>query len=459
MPPPSEAITQPAFSGSWNDFRTLVESVVDEAAFMLDAEGRIVSWGARAEKVVGYTASEIVGEHFAKLAPPEDAASPKRAQELAIAADLGRFEHEAWRVRKDGGRFWAAVAITALHDDRGKVAAFAIVLRDLTAKEAAATQLRGTHQDFHHLVDAITDYAVFMLDPSGNVATWNPGAAKAKGYRAEEILGKSFSVFYTAEDREAGKPDRVLQTVRQEGRFAEEGWRVRKDGTRFWAGVVVTALRDDQGKLIGFAKVTRDLTERRSALEQLRRSEERFRLLVENVADYAIYMLDEAGRVVTWNLGAERMKGYTASEVIGRNFECFFPESDVATGKPARELAGAKAEGRFEDEGWRVRKDGSRFWANALLTALHDAAGNLVGFAKITRDLTARRESEEKDRQLLHEQIAREMAEKSQAELRASEERYRALGKRLEIVLEGVADGITVQDASGLLVFANTAAA
>ncbi|HEU5076633.1 MAG TPA: PAS domain-containing protein, partial [Polyangiaceae bacterium] len=444
---------------SWDHCRLLVESVVDYAIFMLDAEGRVTTWNVGAEKIKGYRPDEIIGEHFSKFYTEEDLAVQKPEREIEQARAHGRVEDEGWRVRKDGSRFWANVVITALRDETGTLRGYGKVTRDLTAKKAVEDELRRAEQRFHHLVDAVSDYAIFMLDDTGHVATWNLGACRVKGYSPEEIIGKHFSTFYTPEDRAAGKPERILDTVRREGRYQEQGWRVRKDGVHFWASVVITALRDETGKLLGFAKVTQDLTDRRRAEEELRRSEERFRLIVENVVDYAIYMLDTEGCVATWNLGAERMKGYTAAEIIGQNFARFFPEEDIAAQKPARELAAAREHGRFEDEGWRVRKDGSRFWANAILTALHDARGELIGFAKITRDLTDRRNVEEKNRLLVREQTAREVAEEAEARLRESEARYRALSNRLEIVLEGVADGITVQDRTGRVVFANSAAA
>jgi PAS domain S-box-containing protein len=325
------------------------------------------------------------------------------------------------------------------------------------ARLSRAPALSWDH--YRLLVESVADYAIFMLDPNGLVVSWNLGAEKTKGYRAEEIIGHDFSKFYPAEDVAAGKPKRVLQVAAESGRYEEEGWRVRKDGSRFWASVVITALHDESGALLGFAKVTRDLSDRRRAEEELRRSEERFRLLVESVSDYAIYMLDEEGRVATWNLGAERLTGYSVAEVLGKSFAAFFPREDVAAGKPAQELSVARQQGRFEDENWRVRKDGSRFWANAILTAMHDSHGTLIGFAKVTRDLSARREAEETERHLLRERTAREVAERAELQLRESEERFRGLSRRLEIILEGVADGITAQDSSGRIVFANSAAA
>jgi PAS domain S-box-containing protein len=186
------------------------------------------------------------------------------------------------------------------------------------------------------LIDAVVDYAIYMIDPEGHVLSWNPGAVRLKGYSAEEIIGQSFSRFYTREDREAGLPDKALRTARELGRFHAEGWRVRKDGTRFWASVVVDAIRDESGKLIGFAKVTRDVTERQFAHQALVESENRYRRLVEAVVDYAIFQLDTSGRIATWNSGAQRIKGYKQSEIIGKHFSSFYTEEDRKAGVPNR---------------------------------------------------------------------------------------------------------------------------
>jgi PAS domain S-box-containing protein len=247
---------------------------------------------------------------------------------------------------------------------------------------------------FRLLVEGVRDYAIFMLDPQGRVLTWNAGAQHLKQYTAEEIVGRSFSIFYPEDARIRGFPERELEVATREGRFEDQGWRLRKDGSRFWANVVITALRDETGGLRGFGKVTRDLTEQRAVEDRLRESEARLRLLVDSVRDYAILMLEPDGKVATWNVGAEKIKGWTASEIIGRHFSVFYPPEDVASGKCEGELRAAAAFGRFEDEGWRVRKDGSRFWANVVIAAIRDA-GVLLGFAKVTRDLTDRIKAEE----------------------------------------------------------------
>ncbi|HEU4557618.1 MAG TPA: PAS domain-containing sensor histidine kinase, partial [Longimicrobium sp.] len=242
------------------------------------------------------------------------------------------------------------------------------------------------------LVESVQDYAIFALDPAGNILSWNTGAKRLKGYTRDEIVGRHFSIFYPPADLAAGKPAWELEVADREGRIEDEGWRVRKDGTLFWANVVITALRGPSGALVGFAKVTRDLTERRRAEEKLRESEERLRLLVHSVKDYAIFMLDPEGYVNSWNEGAQRIKQYSEEEIVGRHFSLFYPPESRAM--PARLLEIARREGRVEDEGWRVRKDGTRFWADVVITALRDARGELVGFAKVTRDLTERREAE-----------------------------------------------------------------
>jgi PAS domain S-box-containing protein len=246
------------------------------------------------------------------------------------------------------------------------------------------------------LVQSVTDYAIYMIDPTGIVTSWNAGAQLFKGYLEQEIIGQHFSRFYMAEDREAGLPARALYIAEHEGRFEAEGWRVRKDGSRFWANVVIDPVRDADGTLIGFAKVTRDLTERRAAEEELRRSEERFRLLVQSITDYAIYMLDPTGKVTSWNPGAQRFKGYRTEEILGEHFSRFYTEEDRATGLPERALATAESEGKFEAEGWRLRQDGSRFWAHVIIDPVRDEGGTLVGFAKITRDLTERKQAQQR---------------------------------------------------------------
>jgi PAS domain S-box-containing protein len=252
----------------------------------------------------------------------------------------------------------------------------------------------GDERRFELLVDAVTDYAIYMLDADGFVSSWNSGAQRFKGYQASEIIGEHFSRFYTDEDRAAGVPARALETARREGRFEAEGWRVRKDGARFWAHVVIDAIRDPSGNLVGYAKVTRDITDKKAAEETLRRSEERFRMLVQGVTDYAIYMLDTEGRVTNWNTGAQRIKGYDEHEIVGEHFSRFYTEEEREAGMPAKSLETAAREGRYEREGWRVRKDGTRFWASVVIDAIRAADGTLLGFAKVTRDLTERREAQ-----------------------------------------------------------------
>jgi PAS domain S-box-containing protein len=245
------------------------------------------------------------------------------------------------------------------------------------------------------LVEAITDYAIYMLDPDGIVSSWNPGAQRFKGYAADEIIGEHFSRFYQDQDRAAGLPAKSLETARNEGKFESEGWRVRKDGTKFWAHVVIDPIRGASGELVGFAKITRDLTERKFAEEELRQSEEQFKRLVQSVTDYAIYMLDSGGKVTNWNLGAQRIKQYAPDEIVGEHFSKFYTDSDRKNGEPQKALETAAREGRFEKEGVRVRKDGTEFWAHVVIDPIRDDHGAITGYAKVTRDITERRESQQ----------------------------------------------------------------
>ncbi len=264
----------------------------------------------------------------------------------------------------------------------------------MTTHDATGRALQAEER-YRLLVDAIIDYAVYMLAPDGTVVSWNPGAQRFKGYTADEIVGCNFAQFYTPADREAGLPEHGLNSAAEQGRFETEGWRVRKDGTRFWAHVIIDPIRTSTGELLGFAKVTRDLTEKRAAEESLRQSEEQLRLLIEGVTDYAIYLLSPEGLVTNWNAGAQRIKGYTPSEIVGQHFSRFYTEEDQAANRPITNLALAAREGRLEEEGWRVRKDGTRFMAHVVIDAIRDDHGQLTGFAKVTRDVTERYETQQ----------------------------------------------------------------
>ena len=265
---------------------------------------------------------------------------------------------------------------------------------------------RHAAEEFKTLIDGVTEHAIIMLDDKGRITTWNRGAERFNGYKADEIVGKDFSILYTEEARQAGHPKQLLETAQREGRCEDENWRIRKDGTRFWANVTITPIRDESGTLIGFAKVTRDLTERRLADEKLeaerneaarvlRESEEKFRLLVDQVRDYAIFFLDPAGHVMTWNAGAERINCYRADEIIGQSFFRFYLPKDVIAGVPGRLLRQAAEQGVATEEGVHLRKDGSRFWASVVITALHDHAGRLRGFATVARDITEQKHTQQ----------------------------------------------------------------
>src|SRR5260370_2957866 len=271
-----------------------------------------------------------------------------------------------------------------------------------------STQQRSlfdSERRFRLLVEGVIDYAIYMLDPDGIITNWNAGARRIKGYEAEEVIGRHFGMFYLPEDREAGMPARSLATAREKGKFEAEGWRIRKDGTKFLASVVIDPIYED-GELIGFAKITRDITEPNKSAEALKESERHFRLLVNGVTDYALYMLDPNGIVSNWNPGGQRIKGYSPGEIIGQHFSRFYSEADQAAGRPARALRLALENGRYEEDCWRVRKDGTFFWASVVIDPIRDDDNKLLGFAKITRDISERREAQQN-----MEKVQRQLAE------------------------------------------------
>ncbi|WP_271894404.1 hybrid sensor histidine kinase/response regulator [Candidatus Phyllobacterium onerii] len=244
-------------------------------------------------------------------------------------------------------------------------------------------------------LDAVTDYGICMLDGSGIVTGWSSGAQRIMGYRAEEIIGEHFLRFYTEDDNVSGLPVITLERATRDGRFEGEGWRIKKDGSRFWAHVIIDPIYSGSGGVVEYANVTRDLTEHKASDEALRWSEEQFKILVQGVTDYAIYMLDLQGNVITWNTGAQRIKGYPPSEIIGQHFSRFYTQEDLDLDLPNKALETAVEQGRFENEGWRVRKDGTRFWASVIIDAVKNETGELVGFAKVTRDVTDRNHNQQ----------------------------------------------------------------
>jgi len=267
-----------------------------------------------------------------------------------------------------------------------------------TPPSSPGSDVLESYKRYKLLVESVSDYAILMLDDDGIVQSWNLGVETICGYTAPQIIGQHISIFYPPDAIERKWPEHELAFARRNGHFEDEGWRVRRDGSRFWANVVITALHDNDGKVSGFCKITRDLTQRRNQEDLLRQSEERFRLLVESVKDYAIFMLTPEGNIASWNIGAQTIKGYTAEEILGKHYSIFYPPDVVARHWPDHQLRIAAKAGRFEDEGYRVRKDGSLFWANVVITALYDRNGSLQGFAKVTRDLTVRRQVEELQR-------------------------------------------------------------
>jgi PAS domain S-box-containing protein len=260
---------------------------------------------------------------------------------------------------------------------------------------------------FHKMVDEIEDYAIILLDKDGRVLNWNKGAQKIKGYSKEDIIGKSFRLFYTKEDQLRNHPEELIETAIKKGKAVEESWRCRKDGSRFWGNITITTLFDDDKNVLGFSKVTRDLTERfkadqelKKVYEELKKSEELYHKMVSDVEDYAIILLDKYGKILNWNKGAEKIKGYREEEIVGKSFRVFYTKEDQLRNHPEELIEMAIREGKAVEESWRCRKDGGKFWGNITITPLFDDDNNILGFSKVTRDLTERYKADKKIREL-----------------------------------------------------------
>jgi PAS domain S-box-containing protein len=404
-------------------FEQMIFEVDDYAILLLDVSGIVVSWNKGAQRIKGYSADEIIGKSYKLFYPSEDLASGLPDLLLEQAREKGKVTHEGWRVKKNGYRFWGSITITALHSDSGAVTGYLKVTRDLTDKKVTEDRLNNMMEEllvknedlkreqerYHKMVSEVQDYAIILLDVNGKILDWNKGAERLKGYSASEIVGHNFRLFYAQEDKDANLPQQLLAEAIRDGSANHEGFRIKKDGTRFWGHVVITALHNEEGNIIGFSKVTKDLTARKAtedrlaiftqelkqANEALKRSEERYHQMIAEVQDYAILLMTRNGDIQNWNAGAELIKGYKAHEIVGKNFRQFYLPEDIAKGLPEKLLREARDTGKATTEGWRKRKDNSRFWASVVITALHDSHGQIIGFSKVTRDLSERKKTED----------------------------------------------------------------
>jgi PAS domain S-box-containing protein len=415
-------------------FRILVEEAREYAIFALSASGHITSWNAGARRLKGYTAEEAIGQHFSMFYSAEARAAGAPEAALRHAAAEGRWEAEGWRVRKDGSRFWAQALLTAVRNEKGELAGYTKLTRDLTEKRAQEEALQKSERRLSVVLRSMGD-ALIATDGKGRVEMMNPTAQRLTGWPLAEARGRSLDeVFDIVNEESRRRVESPVARVLREGvvvGLANHTLLISKSGVERPIADSAAPIRDDGDQVSGVVLIFHDQSEAREAERRLAKSEERLRLLVESVEEYAIFMLSPDGFVESWNSGAQRIKQYRADEIIGQHFSLFYPPEDVAAGRPAEALAEAAEHGKLETEGWRVRKDGSRFWGSVVISAVRDPDGKLRGFAKITRDLT--------DRKL--------------------EQRLREQTERLDAVLEGVDEGILLQAPSGQIIYANAPAA
>ncbi|MCS6977195.1 MAG: PAS domain S-box protein [Gemmatales bacterium] len=406
LPEPDPLFSTALAHHAADPFRLLVESVKDYAIFMVNPALKIMSWNPGAERIYGYSRNEILDQHVSRLSPPEEVAEGKVQRTFELTLREGRHEEEVERIRKDGSRFWAIVTTTDLHDYFGRHVGFAIVTRDITERKLAEATLRASEERFRLLVEGVKDYAIFLLDPQGGIVFWNSGAEHITGYKAEEVLGKPYATFFEPGDIAAHVPQQELAQAAAEGKCDEEGWRIRRDGSKFWANGILTALYDEHGHVRGYAKIIRDLTERRQHEEEVRRKEA-FLQSVVDVAMDGLVTIDTQGVIAMFNKAAEAIFGYESSEVIGRNVAILMPEpfatehhqyilNYLCTGQ-------AKVIGSIRELVGR-RKDGSTFPIDLAIAEFE--SGGKRFFTAVIRDITERKQTETQLRTRLRQQQA-----------------------------------------------------
>ena len=394
------------------------------AVYTCDAEGRVTMFNEPAVNLWGRR-PEIGKDLWSgswKIYNPDGTPLPPDLWPMALTLRMKKSvpAEEIIIERPDGCRFNVLPNPKPLFDDTGELTGAINVLIDVTSLshfrqknadlENLANSLKSSEERYHQMIAEVEDYAIILLSKDGTIENWNKGAEKIKGYTEAEAVGKNFRMFYPEEDQRSGLPETLIQNAIVRGKSNHEGWRVRKDGTRFWGSISITALHDAKGNVLGFSKVTRDLTERRNGElkvqqfnedlskknELLRRSEETYHRMVSEVEDYVIILLNPEGCIQNWNKGAEKIKGYSPKEIIGKHFSIFYSAQDREKGIPEKLLGQARTQGKALHEGWRLRKNGSSFWGSVVITAIHNDDGAIIGFTKVTRDLTEKKVAEEK---------------------------------------------------------------
>jgi diguanylate cyclase (GGDEF)-like protein/PAS domain S-box-containing protein len=392
MPPPS---AKPDLLDKENLFRLLAAGVKDYGILMLDTGGRVLTWNDGAQGILGYRADEVVGQHFSIFSTPEAILAGHPATELRLATEQGRYNEDGWRVRSDGSRFLASVSITAIRDHTGQLLGFGKVTRDISKRKQAEELLRLSQENLRLLISGVQDYAIVMLDAEGRVTAWNEGAQRITGYRADEVIGKHLSIFFTPEAIAADHPAKELQIASEHGRYEEEGWRVRKDGSRFFANTLTTALRDPAGRLRGYGKVTRDITERHQAQNALFLEKERAQVTLNSIGD-AVISTDISGTVVFLNAVAETMTGWTLQDAAGRPITEVFHVLDATTREVNPDpMMMAVAQNRIMNLPANAalrRRDGSEVPIEDSLSPIRDRDGQVTGGVIVFRDVSIARE-------------------------------------------------------------------
>jgi PAS domain S-box-containing protein len=373
----------------------------------------VVYWNNRAEAVFGYGSAEAIGQSLNELVDPPDQPTQER-EDPRQTLETGIVTIEAVRQRNDGSVVYVDISSKAVRNTEGEIEFLLSSIKDVTDLKVLR-DAKFVHSQFGSLLESTPD-GIVMANLTGRIVFTNSQADKLLGYERKELRGKLVEELLPERFRGA----RLDHPGYLAAFFAEpctramgaglELYALRKDGSEFPVEISLSPFETEAGILV-FGTI-RDITERKHAEEVLRQSEERFRLLVEGVQEYAIFMLSPQGNVVSWNKGAERIKGYKVDEIIGKHFSCFYTPEAIAQGKPEEELRIAMEHGQMSEEGWRLRKDGQKFWTSVVITALFDKAGCLQGFAKISRDMTEAKQVERalNDKNIKLQKNAQELA-------------------------------------------------